>query len=760
VKDSGIYWLWIIVILAATALVYSQSLNYGPVNWDDRLVRTELHEEGINSASLRNILVPRMKGTYQPVRDLVTGLLAWQHKGSSWIAYHLVSLALYLGTIIFFYLTLRLLLCRINDLRGLRYWRWGAVAATGIFAFHPGHVEAAAWVSGQKDMLVAFFYLGSIYFYIRRESASRPGVILSLLFYFLALGSKPSAVSLPLALIFYDNIFRNPGRDWAPFLKRLPVYLVYMFPAIAAVFYFSFTTASLGLGSGMKNILIQMGKISGALYFSAAKLILPVNLCLRYPGFQFEGLADPKTYLYPAAALLMIYWAAWCYLKRKPYALFIIWAILALLPNANLVPIRIERADRYYYLSSIGFCSLAGYAYAWLAGSLEDQLIPWLRGLLILMLISLGMLTFQQVGCWRDGPSAWGRAFELYPDLTLARVGLGHSYLRQGELDSALRIYQPLLERPVPNLEALKGAVDISIRRGQLEKAKKLLQIGHNLAPADEEFAESLARIYMEEGRYEDSEQIILNWLDSSPGSQRAWISLSRLRQRQGREKAAVQSLKEALEINPNNPEACNLLAMIYLRSEKIPEAEKLLQKALAAGRHSKITRLNLAFLYSRSGRREKAVEIYSRYPDRELDLRGMEFLGSYYFERNDLEAALRYFLLMAADDSTLPRAYNNAGVVYENMGRYAGADSMYLKAIALDSAYVDAYFNRGNLLFTLGDFISALHCYQRADSLSGGTDQAITGALIRTCSALGDTAQARRYAARPGSPGRSGKDN
>jgi hypothetical protein len=114
VKDNRIYWLSIIVILAATALVYSRSLNYGPVNWDDKLVRTDLHEDGIDSAGLRNILIPSMKGTYQPVRDLVTALLASQHKGSSWIAYHLVSLALYLGTIIFFYLTLRFLICRIS----------------------------------------------------------------------------------------------------------------------------------------------------------------------------------------------------------------------------------------------------------------------------------------------------------------------------------------------------------------------------------------------------------------------------------------------------------------------------------------------------------------------------------------------------------------------------------------------------------------------------------------------------------------------
>jgi len=380
--------------------------------------------------------------------------------------------------------------------------------------------------------------------------------------------------------------------------------------------------------------------------------------------------------------------------------------------------------------------------------------------MLLLMMVFLGALTFKQVGYWRDGPSAWNRAFELYPDLTLARIGLGHSYLRQGNLDSALRTYRPLLERRVPNLEALKGAVDISIRRGQRENAKKLLQIGRSLAPADEVFCEGLSWIYMEEGRYEESEQLILDWLKLSPGSQRAWISLSRLRRNQDREKEAVRSLKEVMKINPNNSEAYNLLAMIYLGAGNVAEAEKLLEKALAIGRHSRITRLNLAYLYSRSARKEKAVGIYSRYTESELDLRGLEFMGSYYFEENELETALRYFFEMMDRDSTMPRAYNNAGVVFENMGSYQSADSMYLKAIALDSSYVDAFFNRGNLLFTLGDLRSALRHYQRADSLAGGADWAIIESLIKTYSALGDTVEARRYGARLRSLSAPGKGN
>ncbi|RLB14072.1 MAG: hypothetical protein DRG82_14485, partial [Deltaproteobacteria bacterium] len=158
---------YLVLILLATALLYSRCLDYGPVNWDDALLRTQVYGEGFKPAGLVNLLKPSFSATYQPVRELVSTLLAGRAERSSWLAFHLVSLAFYLGTVIFFYLTVSLLLERVHKLRGLSTWWLGAVAATGIFALHPGHVEVAAWVLGQKDALVGFFYLGALYFYIR-----------------------------------------------------------------------------------------------------------------------------------------------------------------------------------------------------------------------------------------------------------------------------------------------------------------------------------------------------------------------------------------------------------------------------------------------------------------------------------------------------------------------------------------------------------------------------------------------------------------
>jgi hypothetical protein len=74
-----------------------------------------------------------------------------------------------------------------------------------LFAIHPQHVESVAWVAERKDVLSAFFYLLSLWSYVRY--AKRPGVRrYSFVVFFLAMSlmSKPMAVTFPFALLLFD----------------------------------------------------------------------------------------------------------------------------------------------------------------------------------------------------------------------------------------------------------------------------------------------------------------------------------------------------------------------------------------------------------------------------------------------------------------------------------------------------------------------------------------------------------------------------
>ena len=52
------------------------------------------------------------------------------------------------------------------------FWRSALVAA--LFALHPLHVESVAWVSERKDVLSGFFFLLTLWAYVRVCKGERP----------------------------------------------------------------------------------------------------------------------------------------------------------------------------------------------------------------------------------------------------------------------------------------------------------------------------------------------------------------------------------------------------------------------------------------------------------------------------------------------------------------------------------------------------------------------------------------------------------
>jgi len=108
-------------------------------------------------------------------------------------------------------------------------WRSAFVAA--LFALHPLHVESVAWIAERKDVLSGFFFMLTLWAYVRyveklsvirdqlsgkQTSTNHPSPItnhgsqvtifylLTLLFFALGLMSKPMVVTLPFVLLLLD----------------------------------------------------------------------------------------------------------------------------------------------------------------------------------------------------------------------------------------------------------------------------------------------------------------------------------------------------------------------------------------------------------------------------------------------------------------------------------------------------------------------------------------------------------------------------
>src|SRR5262249_18257670 len=84
----------------------------------------------------------------------------------------------------------------------------GAWLAAVIFAVHPVHVESVAWITERKNVLSGFFYLSSLWSYLRFNEAVESNndrrwswYFLAMVLYVAAFLSKSVACSLPAAVL-------------------------------------------------------------------------------------------------------------------------------------------------------------------------------------------------------------------------------------------------------------------------------------------------------------------------------------------------------------------------------------------------------------------------------------------------------------------------------------------------------------------------------------------------------------------------------
>ncbi len=245
---------------------------------------------------------------------------------------------------------------------------FAALAAAFIFAAHPLHVESVAWVAERKDVLSAFLFLLSMLAYLgytaRRDKALP--YALSLIFFVLALLSKPMAVTLPVVLLVLDYYpLKRDGRGWGRLIiEKIPFFALSILSAVLTLWAQSSGGAVTKMHSyslGARLIVAVRGYV-----FYLYKLIYPASLAPYYPLPLSAGAEDP---LFLGSLLILIIISALClYLalrgRRAPAAL---WAyyIVTLAPVIGIVQVGSQAAaDRYAYITTIGFFMLAGFVMA------------------------------------------------------------------------------------------------------------------------------------------------------------------------------------------------------------------------------------------------------------------------------------------------------------------------------------------------------------------------------------------------------------
>jgi protein O-mannosyl-transferase len=329
-------------------------------------------------------------------------------------------------------------------------WRSGLVAA--LFAIHPQHVESVAWVAERKDVLSAFFYLLSLWSYVRY--AKQPGVRrYSFIVFFLAMSlmSKPMAVTFPFALLLFDwwPLYRiagmTPGNgekkvicppvSWRRVLsEKIPLILLVVGSAIVTLSHESDTPWIMTLSDYPIWVRVSNAVVSYATYLW--KTVWPLSLAVFYPhpGTAIEAWKV-------AAASMFLVGCTIAVIRRRnrfPY-LPVGWFFYlgTLVPVIGLVQVSgLGMADRYTYVPLIGIFMIAAWGGEELARGYRHRIFAPAAATVVL--IALATEAWVQTGYWKDSITLYARAVELTKRNWTMEYNLGTELLNAGNNAEAL----------------------------------------------------------------------------------------------------------------------------------------------------------------------------------------------------------------------------------------------------------------------------------------------------------------------------------
>ncbi|HEX7297090.1 MAG TPA: tetratricopeptide repeat protein [Pyrinomonadaceae bacterium] len=457
-----------------------------------------------------------------------------------------------------------------------------AAIAGFLFGVHPVHVESVAWVSGVTDPLMTVFFIAAIVLYlqIRPETEVPAGssgehpqrillrpLLLSLLFYALALLTKEAAIVLLPLVICYELLLGKQStrsRFKSSFLTVLPyvavtiVYLIVRFRVLG----------KLAHQLTPLPVTTIVATIPSVLWFYLRHIIWPRPLSAFYDSTYVNGgwaLWGPLIGLIAVAAIFVVL------ARRSKLVLFLgCWVLVPILPSLNLRLLKVGEIvhDRYLYLSSVGFCIILSVAFFHVFRS-----YPKYKRLAVAVMFIIGvgwtLETVIQLPMWKNDLALYTQGAAVAPGNNLALNNLAATVKDLGDVDRAIVLSEKVLARDPNNWRSLYNLGHSYYTIGAFAEAVKYLGQAIPLNPAapDQYLFYGLSAMRM--GRIGDAEAAMRTAVDLRPGNAKYRFALGVLLKQKGDLPDASVQLAKSIELDRSiEPNARPLLAEIEAKGK------------------------------------------------------------------------------------------------------------------------------------------------------------------------------------------------
>jgi tetratricopeptide (TPR) repeat protein len=559
-------------VAVVTFIAFAPSLLNQFIDWDDleNFVANPSYR-GLGFAQLKWMWTTVLLGHWVPITWMTFGIdyLLW---GINPAGYHLTNVLLHAANAAVLYLVARRLLTAAMPPVGgddPLAWRLGAALAALLFAVHPLRVESVAWVTERRDVLSGLFFLVAILAYLRDAERAgdglrrRPWYWVALGSFALALLSKAIVVTLPIVLVALDVYpLRRLGHGaagwWSPAARRRWAEKIPFVLASAVVIPVALVAARAGgnlVSIGKFGIVDRLAVSLYGLAFYLWKTIVPLELSPFYPlGTPVVPLSAP----YVVSGLVVAAITGLVILARRRHpGLGGMWLVyvVTLLPMSGIFQNGPQvAADRYSYLPSLALAIAAGAGalVAWRAW--KDRpgraVAVGLTGVAALVITALALLTWKQVGVWRDSDRLWSHALALAPS-SMVFSHLADVRRQQGRWAEANELYQRAVQLRPDGSHILVHWGTALVQQGRLgeaiERFREAVRIDPDMALPHYHWGNALLTAGDLAGAIDHFREAVR----LEPKSVEALSNWGRALALMGQGDAAIAKYREALAIRP-----------------------------------------------------------------------------------------------------------------------------------------------------------------------------------------------------------------
>lgn len=281
-------------------------------------------------------------------------------------------------------------------------------------------------------------------------------------------------------------------------------------------------------------------------------------------------------------------------------------------------------------------------------------------------------------------------------------------YRRLHDSENVARVLRALVElRPEERLfTQLLG--QYYLKEDQIDKAVRLYEETLASNPSDIETAMELAELYREQGRAEAADRLLNRLSNTEGASADQLVRRARALQRRSRtsDEAATQAtqfLEQALKLEPDHEEALQMLGELRYQAGDYREAAELLKRAIDQNPRVLQRWIQAAASFLQAGQHQQAVDVAEEglllFPD-QVPLVRIAAQGLLRLNRND--AAIDRFeslhdLLKESSETSAERQADvlaTLGLLYNRVGDMDASDRAYEQAIELEGEHAMALNN------------------------------------------------------------------